>query len=178
MTFKHYALAWAYNGTPSEKLVLMVLADHAAEDGSCFPGLNRMALMTGLDRSTIVRVLERLEAAGAIVRQRSRGRHPSRYLLTVAPRDRLHHATDCTVPEELSHGAPPTVAQRASNCGVMRPEPTKEPINEPRTNPGVRRSRFDPTPDREPEAVDYDLSARKARACVDELAERMKGGGS
>lgn len=64
----HQAVNWAYEqdlGTgsalSSRKFVLVTLADHASEDGHCWPSHSRIARRVGLHRTTIVRLLDELE---------------------------------------------------------------------------------------------------------------------
>lgn len=70
MSYK--ATAWAYDMslTAPMKPVLVVLADMADEEGSCYPGQQRIADMTGLSVRTVARALVKLERLGLIVRQR------------------------------------------------------------------------------------------------------------
>lgn len=52
--------------TGNDRLVLIALADHADDEGRCFPGQEHLAKRTGLGQRTIVRVVARLEEAGLI----------------------------------------------------------------------------------------------------------------
>lgn len=55
--------------------VLMVLAEHADDDGSrCYPALDRIASEAQTDRKTVVRCLDKLEQDGIIARQAGGGR--------------------------------------------------------------------------------------------------------
>lgn len=59
---------------PKEKIVLLVLADYADADGSCFPGQAKLAHRASIPERTLRRVLQRLEEGGHIERQhRTRG---------------------------------------------------------------------------------------------------------
>lgn len=65
------AMAWAWDlelATPAEKLVLLNLAGRADQAYSCYPGLNHIARQTGLNRSTVTRALNALEAADVLMR--------------------------------------------------------------------------------------------------------------
>lgn len=100
MSYK--ATAWAYDMSLSSpmKPVLVALADMADEAGTCFPGQERIASMTGLSVRTVARALEKLEALGLIERRRrSDGyghRTSDRYVL---------HLT-VTIPETLPDTLP------------------------------------------------------------------------
>jgi DNA-binding transcriptional ArsR family regulator len=70
----HYmtALAMKQLGLkPAAKIVLYWLAEHHnGKTGHCFPSLNTLCLCCEMDRSTIVRHLDGLEAAGLVSRER------------------------------------------------------------------------------------------------------------
>ncbi len=53
--------------TPGAKLTYMVLLSYAWQEGSCFPGQERMAEDMGVSRRSIVTYLQQLEEAGLIV---------------------------------------------------------------------------------------------------------------
>lgn len=85
------ALAMRQTGLkPATKIVLYWLADHHnGETDDCFPSLNTLARECEMDRSSVVRHLGALEAAGLIERKqrnRSNGSQTSTaYVLTLAP---------------------------------------------------------------------------------------------
>lgn len=65
------AIEWAFTksqSTGSARLVLLVLADHADQDGFCWPGWARIAHRTKCGRTTIARALNELEQSGEIQR--------------------------------------------------------------------------------------------------------------
>lgn len=100
MSYK--ATAWAYDMpiTGPSKPVLVALADMADEAGSCYPGQQKLASMTGLSVPTVARALARLESRGLIQRQRrfdSFGHRTS---------DRYHLQLTVTMPESLPITAP------------------------------------------------------------------------
>jgi hypothetical protein len=65
------AMAWAFlTARPStERFVLVALAEHADEDGVCWPGVSRLTERTGYGRATVQRALARLEVDGLLSRQ-------------------------------------------------------------------------------------------------------------
>lgn len=68
-------ITWAWDqqcSTPGEKLTLIALADHAGEDGTCFPGTGRLSEKTDQGNSTVRRHLTNLEERGLIERDRRR----------------------------------------------------------------------------------------------------------
>lgn len=79
-------LVWAAKrpeGCPqgSAYAVLVALAEHADSEGVCWPGLDRLAAITGWSRSTVRRSVEALERAGLIDVGRESGT-ASRYQIT------------------------------------------------------------------------------------------------
>lgn len=77
------ALRWVLNHLrhgentlrPSDRLVLMAIADHADECGArAFPSIHTLALMAGVSSREVVRALKRLERAGLLVILRRAGR--------------------------------------------------------------------------------------------------------
>lgn len=80
-----WALTTALPTTP--KFVLVVLADLADEEDSCFPGQDYLARATGAGERTVRRALTTLEEGGYLVRQQRRrpngSRTSDRYFLQV-----------------------------------------------------------------------------------------------
>lgn len=70
------ALRWAFKlsaiSAPGPKFVLVVLADYADEDGSCYPSVEKIAERTAIGRSTVRKHLDWLETEGWISRERQR----------------------------------------------------------------------------------------------------------
>ena len=66
--------AWGCRGlTPASRCILLALAEHADEEGRCWPSLSRLAELTDVDRRTVTRGLAELEARGLVERERGRG---------------------------------------------------------------------------------------------------------
>jgi DNA-binding transcriptional ArsR family regulator len=61
---------WGLDLPASTKLVALALADHADEQGVCWPSLARLTARTGTHRATVLRHLRALEDAGVISRER------------------------------------------------------------------------------------------------------------
>jgi len=69
---------------PSETLVLIVLANHAQDDGFCWPGLDLLAAETKLSVRQVRRVLRKLAERGEVLVRERRGRSRSNhYVVTV-----------------------------------------------------------------------------------------------
>jgi hypothetical protein len=61
--------AWTQQITPSQKIVLLSLADRADEEGYCYPSVKRLELDCSMTRRTIQRNLSELEALKLIERK-------------------------------------------------------------------------------------------------------------
>lgn len=98
----------------ARRLVLLVLADHADEDGLCWPSIGRIARQSGIKRHDTIRAaLRSLEADGLITtsvngsidRRQRNDRRTNLYRLTLPPADQTtnHDPTETGPP---STGAP------------------------------------------------------------------------
>lgn len=70
------ATQWAWQQraiTPTQKLVLLSMADRAGEDHRCWPSNARLCQDTGLDRKTVYGCIEKLEALNIIRTHRQKG---------------------------------------------------------------------------------------------------------
>jgi hypothetical protein len=91
----------------SEKMVLVAIASHINETSTkAWPSITRLAKLAGLDRSTVVRVVARLEESGHLIGHHRHGRS-TEYALNTA-----QHATS---------GAARLVAQEHATSGAARP---------------------------------------------------------
>lgn len=92
-----YALGWAFRQecTPTEKLVLLALADQCyGETGQCWPAMETVAVKTGLCRRTVVTKIEGLINRGlvSISRRYEDGRKRSHiYTLEFHPKPAVEH---------------------------------------------------------------------------------------
>lgn len=76
MSLRAMAWAWEQNTKSSgERLVLLALADHAGDDGECYPHTARLAEKCALDRKTVQRHLIALDERGLVEKlyRRKRG---------------------------------------------------------------------------------------------------------
>lgn len=72
------AMSWAWEQetkSSGERLVLLALADHAGEDGECWPHSARLGEKCGLDRKTVQRHLTALDERGVIEKVSRRKRN-------------------------------------------------------------------------------------------------------
>ena len=115
----HYmtALAMKQQGLkPATKIVLYWLADHHnGETGLCFPSLNRFALLTEMDKSTVVRHIDTLATLGLVERVRSNredgGYSSTHYVLKIGTPLSQNTTSPC------SKNSPPLVAKCNTNLG-------------------------------------------------------------
>lgn len=82
------AIVWAFDQkcpSPSAKLVLIKLADHANDDGECWPSQGHIAEDCGIDRSTVCYHIKTLVRAGYITTEQrikeNGGQLSNRYFL-------------------------------------------------------------------------------------------------
>jgi hypothetical protein len=92
------AINWAFSLSiaPTPKLILIAIADHADDDGVCWPSLERVADKASVNRRTVMRHVEEFAAAGLLTLEHRRDEAtglqlPNRYRLkmTVQPGDNL-----------------------------------------------------------------------------------------
>ena len=75
MSFKASIQAWKVQTTPTNKFVLLALADHANDEYTCFPSVRHLSEKTNLSRRTIQRAIKTLEKQG-LIKRTSRKRGP------------------------------------------------------------------------------------------------------
>lgn len=114
------ALTWSFNmllRDMAAKGVLNALADHADEEGKCWPSIARLALCTGCDEKTARRALARLVDVGLVEREARAGKSDVYFLRL----DRDHPQNEplpettppnTTTPNEAQ--TPPTVSAHPS----------------------------------------------------------------
>lgn len=83
MSFEAIKWALATRGLKaSEKLLLVVLADHANEGGTCFPSAKLLTEETSLNKDTVFKALKSLEEQGLVTKSKG-GRNSNLYTLAV-----------------------------------------------------------------------------------------------
>lgn len=95
-------IAWAMKAPTPDALsrwLLVVLADHANEDGKCWPSQATLARRTGMGRSTVNRKLEMLEQSQLIHRISGNSERSTMYHLLVPERDNVVPERDKVVPQ-------------------------------------------------------------------------------
>ena len=71
---------------PTDRLVMLSLADHAGEDGTCYPSIARLCQRTGLGERAIQASVKRLRDDGYITTKLGGGRgHSTLYTIAINP---------------------------------------------------------------------------------------------
>lgn len=128
------ALDWAFacDVKGPAKAVLIVLANHAGDDGACWPSLDRIAAHSGLAKRTVQDALAALASRGVIADEGPSGHRTTRYRVNMAPRATV--APDATVAGDATVAPPATVARAAT----VAPAATEQ-WQEPPQNSGASR---------------------------------------
>jgi hypothetical protein len=66
MSVQAMSQVWLLKLHPTQKFVLLALADHANEKNICWPGLDKLVEKTGFVRSTVIDAIKQLKKAGIL----------------------------------------------------------------------------------------------------------------
>ncbi|MFH5227529.1 helix-turn-helix domain-containing protein [Antrihabitans spumae] len=128
------AVDWATDadvGSPTLKLILILLANKADERFSCFPSIRTLMSESGAGRSTVLRALKTLEADGLVTRRAqfhdSGAQRSSRYFLNHPDAPHLSPRPESTPPGPTPKRRP----VRRETEGVSYRDPTGEPVVDP-----------------------------------------------
>lgn len=117
------AQCWPLKMPPTPKAVLISLADNANDHGVCWPSLPTICERTCFSRRAVIAAIAWLESAGALVADRSNGRH-SAYRLTPdafsLPVQQKHQCISRTGASGDVTSAPPAPDQCTSRTGPVR----------------------------------------------------------
>jgi DNA-binding transcriptional ArsR family regulator len=139
MSVQQITLALALrNVSQAEKLLLIVLANYADEDGRCWPSQKRLGEDAGMSDRSVRTALVKLEEAGLIVRERRNRRDGSRGTDMIElhlerandqrknlPAEKSSSGKSCTDYRKNLHELPENIS------GLTTFEPTIEPSIEP-----------------------------------------------
>jgi DNA-binding MarR family transcriptional regulator len=134
------AMAWAWNVDgikSSEKLVLLRLADHANDQGLCWPGKDSLADVCGMTRRTVDAAILKLEQSKLISitrRSTDAGRNRSNVYQLHLNQGELFNPAETTSPQNLrdSNICQVTPQNLREDPAKSAPEPTIEPKTEPK----------------------------------------------
>ena len=73
MSIKAMNWAWQIDLIANKKLTLLCLADHADNEGVCWPGISSVVEKTGLSRRTVINFLQDFESGGLLHRKHRKG---------------------------------------------------------------------------------------------------------
>ena len=110
----------ASDRAPTERLILIAIADHIGSGGRCWPSTSRLASMSGLTRSSVSRIINRLLEAGVMIADR----RPGRSTMYEIQWEQL--STCRTESQHLSHKVTTPVAQSHNTCRTESHEETKK----------------------------------------------------
>lgn len=116
----------------TDKIVMLSLADHADDEGYCYPSIARLTRRTGLTARTVQNVTKRLQETGRLSIELNAGRSGSNlYRVTPspaanAPRSKCTHAGNNTPP---ASSASPSALVRASSPPTHPPNLQALPIS-------------------------------------------------
>lgn len=135
------AITWAYSQDlkPGPKFLLVVLADMADSEGSCFPGVETLSEMTGYGRSAVKSSLAILKELGLITEERRHRRDGSR----TSNRYWLRMSGQVNLEPESEPRSAPAKSQIPIDLGSESDEPRagiRPPILEPSVEPSVEPS--------------------------------------
>lgn len=142
------AMTWAVKqttGDPASKLVLMILANYAGADGSCWPGQDTIARLSECCERSVRTHLTHLEEAGLmrrVERRRSDGRRNSDMIVLCMKAEEEVENENKSQPAKSAGSEIPTgkvrhanrqstTSQPANLAGIYKDEPIIEPISEP-----------------------------------------------
>lgn len=140
--------AWEQRCSPTSKLLLLSLANCCNGKGAvCWPSLTHLSIITGLSRASVCRLLDDLDRAGLVSRERAAGQKSTRYRIAMHPEEvggQSHHETRGSLtmrPDSLAM-RPEVVSPRDQGSLTMRPEPGREPgiLNQEENPLGGRES--------------------------------------
>lgn len=131
-------LQWAKNLEglpPPQKNVLITLADFFNdEEGYAWPSQHKMAIVTGYERSTIIRALKALEAKGYITISKTT-RNNGRFSRNMY---KLYRVADSHQPESVPAQNNRSVLQKTTPpCGALQHKHLDEPLNKTLNNTNI-----------------------------------------
>lgn len=156
MSVKLMAAVWDHGpDNPTQRFVLLALADYADHDGSCYPSYNKTAQRCAISRSTAMRAIKRLAKDGWLTietQTRNNGSHTSnRIFLNL---DRLTGGSTTPPPSSTVtlgwyQDDTTLVADCDQGSSTVTPlDPLSDPLIDPSDDPGkrARRTRGNPPP--------------------------------
>ncbi len=126
---------------PTERLIMLALADHADDEGRCYPSINRLCQRTGLKERAVQTNIRKLEEQGYLRIHEGAGRNGSNLYFVHptpaadAPPQEMHPALDAPPPRIICGSDPAADAPKPSGTII-------EPSNKDQSAPDPTFSRF------------------------------------
>ena len=111
------------------RLVLLALADHADDDGICYPSVARLARRTGLSERALQSNFKKLVSAGLLRIDKNAGpRGCNRYCVTLSPPTAVAPARADAPPQEMhpAGDAPPHIVPNTPAPGAPEPSENRQ----------------------------------------------------
>ena len=140
---------------PTERLIMLALADHADDSGRCYPSLARLRQRTGLSERAIQSNIRALQTAGYITIIPGAGQGGANVYIvrptpaSYAPPQEMHPRSRCTTPPQEVRPTPAADAPKPSGT-----------IKEPSESNGARDALLTVL---SPEAADAFIDHRRAK---------------
>ena len=108
--------AWSQQIRPTQKLVLLSLADRAGENDDCWPSIKRLEFDTGLNRKTVLKAIKDMAALGLLVSKKTAFGRTNNYRL-IDVQHREERSQDGSERLRRNHNSPKngTIDKDASN---------------------------------------------------------------
>lgn len=152
MSVRIMAMVWEMRGLSApERVVLLALADFSDDKGKCWPSMGSIATMCEMTERGVRKVIRRLEDAGFVTVEHSKGRRSNVYRIA-STRNDVPGTRGRVRPEDPEHGAgfnpepactnpEPACTQPGTAVPPNHQEPSKEPP-EVNNNDSRRDERF------------------------------------
>ena len=118
------SLCWTLRMAPTQKAVLIALADHANDLGECWPSIPTICERTCFSRRAVIAAIAGLESSGILTADRSNGRHTTYYVKPQSFAQPMHLPHGCTSSTGASEV--PTSASPALDQCTSRTEPVQQ----------------------------------------------------
>ena len=127
MSIKLMTAVWERQDlSPTQKLVLLALADWANDEGLCWPSINRLVVKTGMADRSVQRLIRQIEELGFVEKEEIVGKG-NRYWVKIPPTE-CHPRQSVTPPPTHVHPTPDTVSPNTSKTHQLT---TKDIIGPP-----------------------------------------------
>ena len=123
-------MAWAFDqapARPTDKLVLLELANFADKNGRCYPSIATLAASSGLNKETVILSIRRLEEQGLLSRKKRYGESVIYQLIRTTADPSIPGNQNSVKPVSSIPENPPPVFRKPGN------KPVSEPVIEPIT---------------------------------------------